>query len=88
VNCVPDALRQEDLVFPEPLTKGNYFIFVDPFAACGQNAVHFTFTLYRSIGKCPDCSLKPALKQSGELLASQVTGGTAPPTFVLKIPVQ
>ncbi|HTB76969.1 MAG TPA: hypothetical protein VK762_27180 [Polyangiaceae bacterium] len=87
-NCVPDGLRQEDLVFPDTPPEGNYFLFVDPFSACGQNAVHFTFTVYQSVGKCPSCNLQVTAKQSGELLASQATGGTSPPTFVLKLPVQ
>jgi hypothetical protein len=87
-NCVPDGLRQEDLIFPEPLTKGSYFIFVDPYAACGQNAVHFTYTIYQSTGKCPACNLEAKAKYSGELLASQVTGGTSPPTFVAELPVE
>ena len=68
--------------------RARYFIFVDPFAACGQNAVHFTFTVYQSSGKCPACNLQANAKYSGELLASQVTGGTSPPTFVAEIPVQ
>jgi hypothetical protein len=87
-NCVPDGLRQEDLIFPDSLPKGTYYLFVDPFAACGQNAVHFTFTIYQSAGKCPACNLKATAKYSGELLASQVTGGTSPPTFVAEIPVE
>jgi hypothetical protein len=86
-NCVPDGLRQEDLIFPDPLARGNYFLFVDPFSPCGQNAVHFTFTVYQSVGKCPACSLQVKARQSGELLASQATGGTSPPTFVLELPV-
>ena len=87
-NCVADGLRQEDLVFPRPLTKGSYFIFVDPYAACGQNAVHFTFTIYESVGKCPACNLQVKTKVGGELLASQATDGMSPPTFVLEFPVQ
>jgi hypothetical protein len=80
--CVPDGLRQEDLVFPDGLTQGKYDIYVDPFAACGQNAVHYTLTIYVTSGTCPDCNLQPIYSRSGELLASQVTGGTAPATFV------
>jgi hypothetical protein len=87
-NCVPDGLRQEDLIFPDVLPKGTYFIFVDPFAACGQNAVHFTYNIYQSIGKCPACNLEATAKFSGELLASEATGGLSPPTFVGQILVQ
>jgi hypothetical protein len=89
-NCVPDALHQEDLIFPQSLPKGTYYVFVDPFAACGQNAVHFTYTIYQSAGACPACNLqaKTSLTRSGELLASEVTGGTSPPTFVEEFVVQ
>lgn len=82
-GCQPDGLRQEDLVFPETLPKGTYHVFVDPYAACGQNAAHFTFTLYESTGTCPACALdaepRPA---AGEVLASGVTGGAGPLLFV------
>jgi hypothetical protein len=86
-NCVPDGRRQEDLVFPGPLAKGNYFLFVTPYSACGQNAVHFTFTIYESVGKCPACNLQAKVKQSGELLASQATDDMSPPTFVTELQV-
>ncbi len=81
-GCVPDGLLEEDLVFQDPLPKGIYRIYADPFAACGQTAVHFTFTLYQLAGKCPACELRPAPSISGELLASQVTGGVGAPLFV------
>ena len=87
-SCVPDGLHQEDLIFPTSLPRGTYYVFVNPYSACGQNAVHFTFTAYQSTGKCPACNLQPTLKQSGELLASQATGGLSPPTYVDKIVVQ
>jgi hypothetical protein len=88
-NCVPDGLHQEDLIFPDTPPRGSYFLFVDPYSACGQNAVHFTFTVYQSVGKCPGCNLQVTGKPvSGELLASQATGGTSPPTFVLELPLQ
>ena len=88
-NCVSAGLHQEDLIFPDPLPKGRYDIFADPFSACGQNAVHFTFTIYESSGTCPACDLHAVTApKSGELLASQVTGGTAPPLFVDELIVQ
>jgi hypothetical protein len=86
--CVPDGLRQEDLVFPTELPKGVYEVYVDPFAACGQTAAHFTFTVYQSTGKCPACELRASPPTSGELLASQVTGGVGPPLFVKELVVQ
>jgi hypothetical protein len=88
-NCVADGLRQEDLVFPDSLPSGRYHIYVDPFANCGQNQVHFKFTAYKSSGTCPNCNLGVVSGPlGGELLASQVTAGTAPATFIEDIVVQ
>jgi hypothetical protein len=88
-SCVAGGLLQEDLVFPDALPSGIYHVYVDPFAACGQNAVHFTFMLYESSGTCPDCNLHVVgTPRSGELLASQVTGGSAPALFVQDVDVE
>jgi hypothetical protein len=89
-HCIPDGIREEDLYWPASTmpgmpnvpTHGNYYVYVDPFASCGAPAVRFTFTLYTLQGTCPDCRLVPHKPVSGELLSSQVTGGSSPPTFV------
>ncbi len=94
--CVPDGFYQEDLVFQEVPPPGTYEIRVDPFAACGQPAAHFTVNVYVSqpagqcavcrdsqlTSACASCQLGLVSTQSGELLASQVTGGAAPGLFV------
>lgn len=79
-NCVPDGLRQEDLIYPDPLPSGSYIIYVDPFDACGQAAARFKFTVYQSSGTCPGrtCRFGPVSTVSGEVLASEVTGGAGP----------
>jgi hypothetical protein len=82
-DCVADGLRREDLVFQCPPAPGIYHVYVDPFAACGQPAAHFTVVVYTVAGTCPNCGLLPVASQSGELLASQVTGGASPGLFVL-----
>ena len=87
-SCAADGLLQEDLVFQDPLPRGIYRIYVDPYAACGQTAVHFTFTVYQLTGKCPACELRPTPAIGGELLASQVTGGAGTPLFVHEFLVQ
>jgi hypothetical protein len=86
-NCVPDGLRQEDVIFQDPLPSGTYTIYVDPFAACGQSSVRFKFTLYESSGTCPDCALAAVSTVSGELLASQVTGGATAPLKIDQLTV-
>ena len=56
---------------------GTYTIYVDPFAACGQAAAHFKFTISQSSGTCPGptCRFGPVSSVSGEVTASDVTGG-------------
>jgi hypothetical protein len=84
-GCVPDGLRQEDLVFQKPPPPGAYQVLADPFAACGQSAVRFELTVYRRDGSCPACALDPVFTQAGELLGSQVTGGAAQGLFVAQV---
>jgi hypothetical protein len=89
-HCIPDGFREEDVSWPPSRTpgmanlptKGVYLIYVDPFAACGQPSVRFTVTLSTLQGTCPDCRLVAHKPVSGELISSQVTGGSSPPTFV------
>jgi hypothetical protein len=81
-SCIPDGLRQEDLIFQSPPPSGPYQIRADPFAACGQSAARFKLTIFRVAGTCPDCALQAAFTQAGELLGSQVTGGASAGLFV------
>jgi hypothetical protein len=75
--CIPDGLRQEDLVFPDPPLGGLYTIYVDPFAACGQSAARFEVSIYQISGVCPACALKRTFTQAGELLASEMSAGAS-----------
>jgi hypothetical protein len=84
-NCVPDGLNQEDLVFDNPPPPGPYTVYVDPFASCGQPSVRFKFTLYRLSGTCPTCTQVAITSVSGEVLASQETGGTLVPLLVAQV---
>ncbi len=84
--CVPDGLRQEDVVFQDWPAAGNYAIYADPFDSCGKPAVRFKLTVYQSVGTCPDCQLQPTFTRSGELLASQTTGGGSAGLFVVDYP--
>lgn len=71
-SCVVDGWREEDLVFQDPPPPGLYDIYANPFASCGQPSVRFTMTIYE---RGVDGSLHPTSPVSGELLASQTTGG-------------
>jgi len=74
-GCVVDGWREEDLVFLDYPETGLYEIYANPFESCGQPIVHFTLTIYAAgaSGK-----LEATFSRSGELLASQTTGGAAP----------
>ncbi len=86
-SCFDDGYLEEDLVFPTAPAKGNYLIYVDPFAPCGQAATRFTLTIYETKGTCPACAQVATFNVDGELLASQVTGGAARGLFVDKYSV-
>jgi hypothetical protein len=78
-TCVVDGWREEDFVFTDYPATGPYDLYADPFAACGQAAVHFTMTIYEAQS---DGNLHATYTQSGELLSSQVTGGQSSGLFV------
>jgi hypothetical protein len=78
-RCVPDGLRQEDLVFPQYPAVGPYDIYADPFEACGQPAVRFKLTIWEAGG---DGELHATYTQSGELLSNDVTGGGSSGLFI------
>jgi hypothetical protein len=45
-NCVPDGLRQEDVIWADDPTPGLYLAKVDMFSACGEAATNFLFQIY------------------------------------------
>jgi len=71
-ECVVDGWHEEDLVFQDFPATGTYLIYADPFEACGQESVRFNMTIWLPGS---DGNLHASFTQSGELLASQVTGG-------------
>jgi hypothetical protein len=79
-RCIPDGLRQEDLVFPNYPAVGPYDIYADPFDACGQPAVRFKLTIWEAGA---DGELHATYTQGGELLNnSSVTGGGSAGLFI------
>ena len=66
---------RKNLVFLDYPSTGLYDIYADPFASCGQPAVRFTLTVYEPGA---DGNLHPTFTRSGEILASQTTGGALP----------
>ncbi len=45
-SCVPDGLRQEDVIWPDEPIPDLYLAKVDMFSACGETATNFLFQLY------------------------------------------
>lgn len=78
-HCVPDGLRQEDLVFQDYPATGPYDVYADPFDACGQPAVRFVLTIYEA---GDDGNLHATYSQGGELLSNGVTGGGSSGLFI------
>jgi hypothetical protein len=72
-SCVVDGWREEDLVFQDAPPPGLYDIYANPFASCGQASVRFTLTIYERGADGGFHVPDPPI--SGELLASQTTGG-------------
>lgn len=72
-SCIPDGLRQEDLVFPQNPPKGPYDLYVDPFDSCGQSAVRFNLVVSEPGA---DGNLHPTFTRSGVLMRQQETGGS------------
>lgn len=84
-NCVADGLNQEDLIFDDPPPAGRYTVYVDPYSACGQQTARFKFTLYQVQGTCPACTQVAITSVSGEVLASQETGGSLVPLQIAQV---
>lgn len=73
--CVIDRARRESVVWQGTPAPGNYLVYASLFAACGQQAVRFTTTLYRAEPRDGGAALVESLKASGELLAVDAHGG-------------
>jgi hypothetical protein len=81
-GCVPDGMRQEDLIFQTPPPPGLYDIYANPFASCGQPDVHFTYTLY-TLGSDGNLHATDG-PIGGELLGMQANGGASTGLFVVE----
>jgi hypothetical protein len=86
-RCVPDGLRQEDLVFPKRPAAGDTFeIHANLFNACGKPSVDFTLTVYEPEGTAgKDRHLVQTFTRSGRL-TSLDADGDAPGLFVVDYP--
>jgi hypothetical protein len=81
-DCVIDGIRREDVVWQAHPLNGQYLVYVNLFAACGQPAAHFKVTLSLSRQTGDRYALVPVLTASGELVAQDQNGGDALGLFV------
>jgi hypothetical protein len=75
-RCVPDGLRQEDLVFPKRPASGSIFqIYANLFDGCAKNGVTFTLTVYEPEGTAgQDRHMVQTFTRSGRLAATDADG--------------
>ncbi len=81
-DCVIDGLRREDVTWKSHPLNGEYLVYVNMFAACGQPDAHFKVTLYLSQQTGDHYALVPSLTASGELIAQDQNGGDQLGLFV------
>jgi hypothetical protein len=84
-NCVPDGLRQEDLVFQQRPT-GSFQIAVNIFSACDKAGANFTVIVNEATGTVPNRHLVETFRRSGDLASFNANGGLAPGLFVVTYP--
>jgi hypothetical protein len=83
--CIPDGLRQEDLIFQTRPT-GAWDIYADLYDPCKAPTVRFTLTVYEASGDGQSRQLQQTFTRSGLLRAVDANGGASPGTFVVEYP--
>jgi hypothetical protein len=89
-DCVSDGRRRENLVFQQKPSPGTYYVYANLYDACGEDAVHFQFSLHSvAAGSKPDTyAVAETFRQAGELLAVHANGDKKLGTFVTEFTVQ
>lgn len=88
-NCVIDGNQREDLVFQQRPSAGSWLVYASLFDACGQQIVHFDFTLWEAAADPADPTaqhLQASITKSGFMLPIEASGGATLGTFVTEIP--
>jgi len=83
-SCLPDGLRQENLVFQKRPAAGSVFrIHADLFDSCGASSVSFHLAVYEAQGEGKTRELVARFEQSGVLTPFDQTGGTSPGVVIV-----
>lgn len=76
--CIPDGLRQENLVFRKRPPPGATFrLYANLFDTCGHDAVSFRLDAYEARGESESRELVPTFSQSGLLTPLDASGGAS-----------
>jgi hypothetical protein len=84
--CIPDGLRQEDLVWQKRPPNGAYDVAVNMFDACKKSGTTFTVIVYEADGDPPNQHLIETYRKSGQLTSLDANGGASPGLFVFEYP--
>jgi hypothetical protein len=84
-NCVPDGLREEDLVFQQR-PSGTFQIAVNMFSACNKPGATFTVIVNEASGTVPNRHFVETFRRSGDLASFNANGGLEPGLFVVSYP--
>ncbi len=83
-NCVIDGIDREDIVWQTAPLAGTYEVWADLNSACGQASVRFSVALWipEPTGDGGTHLVQQTPLATGELLAAQANGGSAPGLYV------
>lgn len=89
-SCVVDGVRRENVIWQEKPEAGQYLVYANVYAACGQLATRFTLTFHvaEEAGTEDQQKLVEKLRVHGEVLASDENGGSGPGLFVTELFIQ
>jgi hypothetical protein len=85
-NCAIDGIRLESLIFPGEPPAGDYQVYADLNAACGQSYVNFSLDEHRRTDA--DDGTHPVVSTplgTGELVAAQQDGGASLGTYLTTV---
>ena len=83
--CVPDSLRQEDLVFQQR-PHGTFSLAVNLFDACKKPGATFHVVVYEASGDGADRHLEETYRRSGRVIDIDANGGAKPGLFIVDYP--
>lgn len=84
-SCIPDGLRQENLVF-QKRPSGTFTIAVNLFDACKKPGARYALVVYEATGDGPDRHLEETFRRSGHVADIDANGGSHPGLFVVDYP--